>query len=96
MVGVRFLNEHLQVGPNLLCNGFAVPIVEFTAEQATLQQQTHCVVEQLLEHVRIFTKNVYLLAIFAALEEDFGCILRGINAPEKVSFCRSAAGVGRL
>jgi hypothetical protein len=81
--GVCFLDAGLQVGPNLLSSGFAVPIVKFTVVQAALQQQMHCVVEQLLGQVRIVTKDLYLLAILAASEEDFGGILRGINAPEQ-------------
>ncbi len=48
MAYVRFLNDRLEVGPNLFCSGFAVPIVKFTGIQAALQQQAYCVVEQLL------------------------------------------------
>jgi hypothetical protein len=83
MAGTCFLNERLEVGPNLFCGGFAVPIVVFMGIQAALQQQTYCLVEQLLGGVWIFTQDLYFLAILTVLEENFGGILRGINAPEK-------------
>jgi hypothetical protein len=63
--------------------------------QAALQQQTHCIVEQFLGHVQIFTKDLYLLTIFAASERAFVGILRGINAPGKCIILQECRWGGR-
>jgi hypothetical protein len=61
-----------------------IPIVKIMGLQAALQKQMYCIVEELLQCVRVFSKD---LAIFDLPEKFFGGILRVMYAAKKRVYC---------
>ncbi len=59
-----------------------IPIIEVAGVQASLLEEAHSIVKELLWGVRVFSKDLDFLTIFDTTEQDFGGILRGIYTPK--------------
>jgi hypothetical protein len=71
---VRFLDERIQVGRDLM-----IPLFEIALVQAASKKESDGIVKELHESVWIVPQYVDLLTILDSAEEDFRCVVWGIH-----------------
>jgi hypothetical protein len=58
------LDERFEIRPYFIGGNLAIPVLKITGVEPGLQEEAYSIIEQLLCHVGILSKNLYLLAIF--------------------------------
>jgi hypothetical protein len=79
---VPFLDERLQINPDLVSRDLTIPLFEIALVQAASKKELDDVVKKLCGSVGIVPQYLDLLTILDSAEEDSRCVFWGIYTLE--------------